>query len=115
MSCPKCGSRVYKELDTKVYENSEYRLVVRCCKCGMTYTKNIVRYSVPVRNGHIQPVIQLKDGEIVAKYGSIVEASRLTNVRACNISRCCLGYRSTAGGYEWRYGVFSEDKKEQRG
>lgn len=36
-------------------------------------------------------------------YDGLRIASRETGVNAGNISRCCNGFRETAGGYEWRW------------
>lgn len=48
-------------------------------------------------------VLQIKDGKIIAEYGSVAEATRMTGIN--NISDCCLGKRrhNTAGGYSWKY------------
>lgn len=46
-----------------------------------------------------------KKGEIVAKYKSIQEASRATNIHRSNIGRVANGdeCRRTAGGYKWAF------------
>lgn len=36
-------------------------------------------------------------------YKSIYEASHKTNIHGCNIYRCCVGKRKSAGGYHWEY------------
>lgn len=60
------------------------------------------------------PVIQeTKDGEFVARYSSIAEASRATGIRHSSIDACVIGRKikdgkghyytpRTAGGYKWR-------------
>lgn len=56
-------------------------------------------------NWNSKKVLQLKDGQIVAEYGSIRDAERATGINNTNISACCnkkYGYK-TAGGYIWRY------------
>ena len=43
------------------------------------------------------------DGEFIAEYASINEASRITNISTSNICKCCKGLRNKAGGFIWRY------------
>lgn len=42
-------------------------------------------------------------GELIAIWDYISQASRMTGVTRCNISRCCNGGSKTAGGYIWKY------------
>lgn len=64
-----------------------------------------------------KPVLQYKDGVLIAEYPSAKEAARQLGVGQCNISRCCLGgfiwknkwiNVNKAYGYTWEY-----KKKEQ--
>lgn len=58
---------------------------------------------------HRKPVIQMTiDGEIVKRYDSAAQASKITGIRFGNISSACYGRYGckTAGGYRWR---FAED------
>ena len=58
------------------------------------------------------PVIQLaKDGDFVARYNSIEEASCLNDLEHRNISVVCSGKRDFAGGYRWRY---EDEEKHQK-
>lgn len=46
-----------------------------------------------------------KDGELVAEYGSLTEASKQTGIDLSILSKCCnkkYGYKS-AGGYIWKF------------
>ena len=43
-----------------------------------------------------------KEGNLIASYPSIAEASRQTGVKKSNISLCSIRERLTAGGYIWR-------------
>lgn len=43
------------------------------------------------------------DGQFVAEYPSIKEASRQTGLDDGNISHCCRRKKKTLGGYIWRY------------
>ena len=54
-----------------------------------------------------KPVEQwsLDDTTLIARYGSVREAARITGIAHCRISGCCrdeYGFKS-AGGYKWRY------------
>lgn len=44
-----------------------------------------------------------KNGELIATFGSILEASKVTGTQSTCITRCCKGIRKTAGGYVWTY------------
>lgn len=43
-----------------------------------------------------------KDGQFIAEYPSISEASRQTGIPASNISYCCSGKNRTTGGSIWK-------------
>lgn len=49
-----------------------------------------------------KPIIQIKNGYVVGKYESLVQAEKTTNVKAKNISSVLNGRSKTAGGYEWK-------------
>ena len=44
-----------------------------------------------------------KDGEFIAEYPSIMEASRQTGCYQSHICACCKGKRKSCGGYIWKY------------
>lgn len=44
-----------------------------------------------------------KDGNHIATYPSLREASRVTGVCVAHISKCCLMKRKSAGSFVWRY------------
>jgi len=44
-----------------------------------------------------------KQDDIIAEYGSIREAHRLTNIDRKSISQCCNNKMKTAGGYIWKF------------
>ena len=51
-----------------------------------------------------RPVEQLTaDGQHVATFGSMSEASEMTGVNIHHIYNCCSGRQHTAKGYRWRY------------
>lgn len=47
-------------------------------------------------------VLQIKDGIIVNRFNSRIEAEKRTGVDASHIGLVCAGKRKSAGGYEWR-------------
>lgn len=51
------------------------------------------------------PVLQIKDGVIINKFGSIKQAEKMTGIIAHNISKVCknMPRYKTAGGYKWKY------------
>lgn len=48
-----------------------------------------------------KPVVQLKNGIIIAQFESINQARLQTGIK--NIYLCCNGKYKTSGGYEWKY------------
>lgn len=54
-------------------------------------------------NGNSKAVLQIKDGEVIARYETLVEAERQTGIRFKNISKVLCGGNKTAGGYVWKY------------
>jgi transposase-like protein len=53
--------------------------------------------------GKRRPVIQLKNGEVIAQYNSVAEAAKGTGIIASSISRVLKGWRMKAHGYEFKY------------
>lgn len=57
----------------------------------------------PVEYKTIKEVFQYsKNGDFIAKYKSIQEASDITGIKHCNISNTICGRQSTAGGFIWK-------------
>ena len=51
-----------------------------------------------------KPILQFsKNGELIAEYYSLTEASRQTGCSAPHICSCCKGNRKSAGGFIWKY------------
>lgn len=50
-----------------------------------------------------KPCGQYKDGVLINKYSSLVEAGEKTGIWESSIGMCCRGSLKMAGGYEWRY------------
>lgn len=57
------------------------------------------------RNGKkvMRPVSQMKDGNVIAKYESIMAASAETNIGYHAISKALSGKSKTSGGFVWKY------------
>lgn len=43
------------------------------------------------------------DGEFIARYNSLVEASQIINIDPSGIGACCRGKAKSSGGYIWKY------------
>lgn len=57
-----------------------------------------------VTNYRSRIVVQMdKSGIEIAKYKSVAEASKKTEILISNISSCCRGIYHTAGGYKWKF------------
>ena len=48
-------------------------------------------------------VEQLNGGKVIARFKSIMDASRKTGIGRRNINNALKGWAKMAGGYEWRY------------
>lgn len=62
------------------------------------------RYAEGVIKKKTKPVLQYtKEGVLVTKYNSTIEAGKAVNRKPSNISLVCKGINKTAAGYVWRY------------
>lgn len=50
-----------------------------------------------------KPVLQLKDGQVIAEFSCAREAYRKTGVYYKGISACCTGRYKQACGYQWKF------------
>lgn len=50
-----------------------------------------------------KPVLQTKNGNIINRFESIMEASRTTGIKHSSISKNLTGKSKTSGGYIWKY------------
>ena len=55
-----------------------------------------------------KPVYQLFDGEIIATYTSIIQASQMTGIRPNYISKVLRGEQATTNGYQWKYAKLAD-------
>lgn len=65
------------------------------------------------QRGITKPVLQIKDGVVINRFDSIVEAGRSTNILATSISDVCRGKNKTTGGYAWRYADYDMPEKKK--
>lgn len=69
-----------------------------------TKTKAAQAVAERSRKQFSKPVIQLtKDGQMIRRYSSAMDASRNTGINQGSISNCCNGKTNSAGGYLWTY------------
>ena len=74
-----------------------------------TQQQNIEDRTRDNHNNGVEIIQYNKNNEFVAKYKSIAEASRVTNINYNNIFMCCNNdkisnkHRKTAGGFIWKY------------
>jgi len=61
--------------------------------------------------GALKPVYQLFDGEIVAQYESLTQASEMTGIAKQSISKALNGWVATTKGYQWKFVNLAEDGK----
>lgn len=73
-------------------------------KCEKTYDKV---------KGLKKPVLQMKNGVVVARYDSIGDAGRATNILRTSISDVCRGKNKKTGGFEWKYAEFDIPPKQK--
>ena len=50
-----------------------------------------------------KPVLQIKDGNVIAEYKNAYIASVETGAQQSSIGNCCRGKYKSAGGYQWAY------------
>ena len=83
--------RKISESKTGIIFTEEHRKKMSQANKGKIYapTKSVIQYS--------------KDGEFIAEYNSVMEASRQIGCNPSSICKCCKGTRKTAGGYIWKY------------
>ena len=83
--------RKISEANTGIIFTEEHRKKMSQANKGKIYapTKSVIQYS--------------KDGEFIAEYNSVMEASRYTGCDNSIICKCCKGTRKSAGGFIWKY------------
>ncbi len=56
-------------------------------------------------NSHGKAVVMIdrETGKLLQEFITCSEAARRTGIRKGSISKCCLGFQKTAGGFVWKY------------
>lgn len=76
-------------------ENKANNAVENLEWCSVEYNN---RYSLA------KAILQFdQNGNLVAEWQAVSDASRVTGINRSNIAQCCMGKRRSAGKYIWRY------------
>ena len=54
-------------------------------------------------NSHSKPVLQIKNGKVVAEFDGLSDANRKTGISISGICLCCQGKKKATGIYQWKY------------
>lgn len=54
-------------------------------------------------NPHSKPVLQIKNGVVIAEFPAIIEAEKATGCMHQHISKACKGKLKKAYGFQWKY------------
>ena len=96
-----------KEIETTL--NYDKRRVSNACTTATLWKGSYWSYS---QNNTFKPTVDSRkkkvfqyslNGEILAHYNSVAEASRITGLSKTCISRCCRGERRSSSGFLWKY------------
>lgn len=96
-----------KEIETTL--NYDKRRVSNACTTATLWEGSYWSYSlkntfIPAIDSRKKKVFQYSlNGEILARYNSVAEASRITGISKTCISRCCRNEREQSGGFIWNY------------
>ena len=83
--------------------------------CTILYNNNYGTKNHRTAQKISKPVVQIENGEIVAKYRSATEASEQTGINYWHICECCrnTGKRHRAGGYHWNFLMNMEETNNE--
>ena len=96
-----------KEIEATL--NYDKRRVSNACTTATLWKGSYWSYSQnntfkPTMDSRKKKVFQYSlNGEILALYNSVSEASRITGLSKTCISRCCRGERKSSSGFLWKY------------
>lgn len=98
----------YRRTDKTRRKNSEAHTGKKHPMYGKHHSEDTKRKMSEAHKGKIyantKPILQFsKNGELIAEYSSLTEASRQTGCHQGCICECCKGKRKSTGGYIWRY------------
>ena len=88
----------------------EHKAKLSMVRMGHAVTEETIAKWRKSNQFRMRPVEQIDvfTGRVIARFDSASDAFRGTGVDSSSISKCCLGKRKMAGGFEWRY---SEEAK----
>ena len=98
----------YKRTDKTRRKNSEAHTGKKNPMYGKHHSEDTKRKMSEAHKEKIyastKPILQFsKNGELIAEYSSLTEASRQTGCSAPHICSCCKGKRKSCGGFIWKY------------
>ena len=98
----------YKRTDETRRKTSESMTGEKNPMYGKHHSEDTRRKMSEAHKGKIyantKPILQFsKNGEFIAEYPSLHEASRQTGCNNSHISSCCKGERKSTGGFIWKY------------
>ena len=71
---------------------------------GFLWSYEFKEKFIPESDNRKKEVIQFSlDGNVLARYISVAEASKISGLSKTCISRCCRGEREQSGGFIWSY------------
>ena len=74
------------------------------CTAAENAQHSMTRITAATKAANDKAVIQLDlNGNVVAEYESLSEASRKTKINCGHICQCAKGHEKTAGGFKWQY------------
>jgi NUMOD4 motif/HNH endonuclease len=79
--------------------------IIHAFKNGLNKSPKAMLGKFGKEHNRSKSVLQYLNGNKIAEYGSISEASRNTGVAIASISRCCLGRQVKAGNFNWQFQV----------
>lgn len=95
--------------------SADYSSILKCCAsiehcnsaCGYLWMYKTDYENGKIKeykNNHLRPVVQLhKNGDFIAEYSSVKNASKATNTHESSIIMCCNNIYQTAGDFLWKY------------
>ena len=76
---------------------------IKTCK-GFYWNYDLLDAYVPIMDRRRKEVLQMDaDGNVLATYLSVAEASRLNGIGKSPIAKTCRGEQDHTGGYFWKY------------
>ncbi len=78
-----------------------YQLQVMCKHLNYAYAVGFDHCRATTRGG--KPVLQKKDGKVIGRFNSALDAAKKMRVTKASISSVARGEKKTCKGYEWEY------------